>query len=75
MRLVVSVCPSVLPSVSALIAEPFEGQMPKNRILTSLIPCFKAKVKGRGQGQIFGAQRSILGLGCAERSKEELLPI
>ncbi len=48
----------------------------KNRVLTSLLPCLKVKVKGqsqgqrsgsrsrvnvKGQGQISGVQRSILG--------------
>ncbi len=39
--------------------------MPKNCVLTSLLPSFKVKVKVtlkvKGQSQISGAQRSILG--------------
>ncbi len=70
MYLVASVRPSVRPSVCPSVC------MSELSCLTSLLPCFRVKVKGRvkvmgqgqrsqvkvkGQGQISGAQRSILG--------------
>ena len=52
--------------------------MPKNRVLTSLLTCFKVKVKGRGEGQrsrsnFWRAAVDIRGsaLPSAAKSKEE----
>ena len=37
--------------------------MPKNRVLTSLLPCFKVKGKGQGQGQMSGFWVEVKGQG------------
>ena len=61
----------------------------KNRFLTSLLPCLKVKVRGRGQGQrswsrswvnvkskgqISGAQQSILAVRLCSKDQKESLP-
>ncbi len=56
----------------------------KNLVLTSLLPCFKVKIEGQGQGQRLGSRSNFwcvtvdirgLALPSAAKSKEESLSV